>query len=363
MATKQQLNRLEQITNLRDVWDSEAGDFTPWLAEKANLDLLGDTIGLELELESVEKDVGPFRADILCRDTADGSWVLVENQLERTDHTHLGQILTYAAGLKAVTIVWIAKRFTNEHQATLEWLNDMTGGGVNFFGLELELWRIGDSAIAPKFNVVAKPNTWVKTQAGTSTGSGAGGRAITEARQLQLEFWTSFREYLLDGGTTLKTREPHAQMCYDFALGKTGYWLSAAASSYTQQGGYGSYHIRVELLGNSPAARQFFGNLKIRNREIEEKLGSELGWDMREDLKTWKMYCSLVADHRNRDEWPAQFAWLGEKLERFYATFRPMIFGEFPQGECDGPEDDRNRAGRRRPRLVRGAGLGDGVRA
>lgn len=110
------LGRLEKV-ELRDVWKTEAQDFTPWLAKEDNLALLGNTIGLDLELEAVEKNVGAFRADILCKDTATNAWVLVENQVERTDHTHLGQLLTYAAGLNTVTIVWIAKRFTDEHRA------------------------------------------------------------------------------------------------------------------------------------------------------------------------------------------------------------------------------------------------------
>ncbi len=154
------LGRLEKITDLRDVWKTEAQDFTPWLATEGNLALLGDTVGLDLECEAVEKDVGPFRADILCRETGSNSLVLIENQVERTDHIHLGQLLTYAAGLNTVTIVWIAKRFTDEHRAAFDWLNEITGDEISFFGLEIELWRIGDSPIAPKFNVVSKPNEW-----------------------------------------------------------------------------------------------------------------------------------------------------------------------------------------------------------
>ena len=151
------LGRLQRV-QLREAWESESGDFTPWLAQSENLSLLGEAIGLNLELEAQEKGVGLFRADLFCKDTASDSWVLIENQLERTDHSHLGQLLTYAAGLSAVTIVWIAERFTEEHRAALDWLNEKTGEGINFFGLEVELWRIGNSPLAPKFNVVCKPN-------------------------------------------------------------------------------------------------------------------------------------------------------------------------------------------------------------
>ena len=163
LGMNKQLGRLEKIKNIRDIWDTEDRDFTPWLAEENNIALLGDAIGLSLEVEAQEKAVGPFRADILCKDTADDSWVLIENQLERTDHKHLGQLMTYASGLKAVTIVWLATKFTEEHRSSLDWLNQITDDSFNFFGLEIELWKIDDSLIAPKFNVVSKPNDWSRS--------------------------------------------------------------------------------------------------------------------------------------------------------------------------------------------------------
>lgn len=104
MPPSKALGRLQQV-DLRTAWISEAGGFTPWLAQEENLCLLGKTIGIDLELEAQERNVGPFRADILCKDTTSNNWVLIENQLDRTDHTHLGQLLTYAAGLDADTIV------------------------------------------------------------------------------------------------------------------------------------------------------------------------------------------------------------------------------------------------------------------
>src|SRR5258708_3912238 len=140
------LGRLTKV-DLREVFATEAGDFTPWLAREENLALLSESIGISLQCEAQEKEVGPFRADILCKDTMTDNWVLIENQIERTDHTHLGQLLTYAAGLQAVTIVWVAQRFTEEHRAALDWLNEHTDEQINFFGLEIELWKIGDSAV------------------------------------------------------------------------------------------------------------------------------------------------------------------------------------------------------------------------
>tara|TARA_R110001599_G_scaffold294201_1_gene498180 strand:- start:6655 stop:6963 length:309 start_codon:yes stop_codon:yes gene_type:complete len=94
------LGRLTKI-DLRDIWKTEAQDFTAWLAQEDNMAILSETLGQDLEVEAQERNIGPFRADILCKDLDDNSWVLVENQLERTDHTHLGQLLTYASGLCA----------------------------------------------------------------------------------------------------------------------------------------------------------------------------------------------------------------------------------------------------------------------
>ena len=156
--TRATLGRFEPVA-LRDIWTSEAAEFTPWLARPENLSVLGETLGIDLELEAQERSVGPFRADILCKDIATDSWVLVENQLERTDHIHLGQLLTYASGLEAVTIVWIAAQFTDEHRSTLDWLNRITDARFRFFGLEVELWRIGDSLPAPRFSVIASRTT------------------------------------------------------------------------------------------------------------------------------------------------------------------------------------------------------------
>jgi len=126
--TVQPLGRLSRV-DLRDIWTSEASDFTPWLARPENIAVLSEALDIDLEVEAQERPVGPFRADILCKDTGTDQWVLIENQLERTDHTHLGQLLTYASGLDAVTIVWIAANFTEEHRSTLDWLNKITNEG------------------------------------------------------------------------------------------------------------------------------------------------------------------------------------------------------------------------------------------
>jgi hypothetical protein len=185
---KPPLGRLQRVT-LRDYWLDEAREFTPWLAQEHNIALLGEAIGLDLEIEAQEKQVGPFRAGILCKDTLDGHLVLIENQLERTDHGHLGQLLTYAAGLDAVTVVWVASQFTDEHRAALDWLNRIADTDFNFFGLEIELWRIDDSPMAPNFNVVSQPNNWSKSARQSAVAARTLGTTPTEVLHL-VGHWT-----------------------------------------------------------------------------------------------------------------------------------------------------------------------------
>ena len=182
------ISTLEPV-DLRTVWADEAQHFTPWLAESENLTRLGDALGLTLEPRGTEQAVGSFSADILCRRLDGGSdeesWVVIENQYGRTNHDHLGKLLTYAAGLKARTVVWIAEEFRDEHRAALDLLNASTTQEHAYFGVEIELLRIDNSKPAPRLNVVVRPNDWTKRPDPDNEPS--------EAKRLQLEFWTDFQ--------------------------------------------------------------------------------------------------------------------------------------------------------------------------
>ena len=182
----------------RDYWPDEAANFTPWLAEDANIALLGDALGLEFVVEGIEATVGSFSADIICRALPDEHRVVIENQLERTDHDHLGKLLTYAGGLDDVrTTVLLAPEIRDEHRAALDWLNAFTVEGVHFFGVELQVWRIGDSLPAPRFDVVAKPNDWLATV------RTAAAPPLTPVKQLELDYWTAFRDYLTERSSSI----------------------------------------------------------------------------------------------------------------------------------------------------------------
>jgi hypothetical protein len=313
------LGRLEQV-DLREVWTSEAGRFTPWLASEANLDLLGDTIGLDLELEAQEKDVGPFRADILCKDTTTGHWVLIENQLEKTDHTHLGQLLTYAAGLKAATIVWIARKFTDEHQAAIDWLNEITEEGITFFGLEVELWRIGESPMAPKFNIVCRPNDWGKTIVPPPPSE------LSATKQTQLEFWKAFRDYLSQQQSHVKTQKPQPQHWLSISIGRTGFYLSAVAAFWDSVAGNGDNHeLRMELVIDGTGSKARFAKLATVKEQIEAELGEKLTWHNPADKRMCRIYLRRLVDLNDKAKWPEYHAWLLAQVEAFQRVFAKRV--------------------------------------
>src|SRR5262249_46601310 len=223
--TSQTLGRLEQV-DLRTIWATEATAFTPWLARPENLAILGEALGIDLELEAQERAVGPFRADILCKDIDTNRWVLIENQLERTDHGHLGQLLTYASGLEAVTIVWIAARFTEEHRSTLDWLNKITDESFRFFGLEVELWRIGESPAAPKFNIVSKPNEWSHSVA--QAARAIDDAELSETRIKQRDYWAALNSVLdATSGPVSGNKKPQPQSWMSYPIGRSGFNLGA----------------------------------------------------------------------------------------------------------------------------------------
>lgn len=303
---------MEKISDLRVVWESEAGDFTPWLAREENLMLLGDTIGIDLELNAQEQNVGPFRADILCKDTITNNWVLIENQIEKTDHNHLGQILTYGAGLEATTIVWIAKRFTEEHRAVLDWLNEITDERFNFFGLEIELWRIGNSQIAPKFNVVCKPNDWSRTQIEIARRG-----ELTPEKQLLLDYWRGLVELLREKESTLKSDKPKPLDHLSFAIGN---WETLSALSIIKKNKIG---VQVYLKGSN--AKTLFEQLQRDTNSIEKIIGEKLEWnDLRPKERSIDLF-KINIDIRNRENWPDQHEWLYKKLEAFYEAFGERI--------------------------------------
>lgn len=309
MTTK--LGKLERV-DLSTGWDSEPYDFTPWLAREENLAELGDAIGMELELVSQEHAVGPFRADILCKNTADDSWVVIENQLDKTDHSHLGQLLTYAAGVQAFTIVWIAGRFTDEHRAALDWLNQSTAENVGFFGIEVELWRVNDSLPAPNFNVVSRPNEWSRSASTESLGT-------TETKQMQQRYWTALIDYLKAQKSLLHPQTPKPRHWQIFTIGRSGVYIGAIQNTAKKR-------IGVELCMASKETAKAYFNLLLRDKDaIEAEIGAALEWRELPNKTVSKIVLFKDADPADTGDWLKQQQWFKDTIEKFDRAFRQRV--------------------------------------
>ena len=306
------LGTLERV-DLRDVWAREAQDFTPWLAQENNLNALASVLGFDLELEVQEQNVGPFRADILCKNTDDDAWVLIENQLECTDHIHLGQLLTYAAGLHAVVIVWVAATFTDEHRAALDWLNEVTDDTI------------------PKFNVVSKPNDWSRSV--SQAAKKIANEPLTETKASQLQYWISLREHLIAAGSSVRSQKPLPQHWANFRVGRSGFGIAALLNSRENR-------VGVKFNMNDDKAKSYYALLFEQKQKIEEELGFSLEW-----LELPKKKSSSLVVYWNgknpldRDKWPEYHQWMQDKLEKIDAVFRPRIrvlnAGEWPPVDDD----------------------------
>ena len=273
-------------------------------------------MGLELETEAVEKAVGAFSADLVCRDVDANSIVLIENQFESTDHDHLGKLLTYAAGLQAQTVIWLSGVIRAEHRAALDWLNEVSREEVQFFGLEIELWRISDSDPAVKFNIVSKPNDWSRSLTASRRGD-----ELTELQKLQSKYWEQFLQYIrIHQKHRNSNRKPRAQHWMTWHSGSRKFRYSTIISP-TQR------FLRVELIIQNELAQQYLDSLEQQQDEIETKIGDELVWgDQSPEAQMRRVsYYLRDVDLNDESDWERQHKWLADHLEEFQRVFTPLL--------------------------------------
>jgi len=296
--------------DLRQAWKHEALDFTKWLAQGENLMLLSDEIGINLRLIQTEASVGRFNVDILAEDEQMGAKVIIENQLETTNHTHLGQIITYAAGYDAKIVIWIVKDVRDEHKQAIDWLNEYTDENINFFLIKMELWQIDDSPYAPKFYIVSQPNDWAKALKSTVHGN------VSDTQQMQYEFWNKFVEYAKQKGTSLNLKKARPQHWYNVRLGVSDAHLSLTINSQTKQ-------IACELY--IPNNKELFFQLEKDRSEIEHAIDSALEWMPLENKLASRIKLSFDADINEIDNWEQYFKWLLSTAETFHSVFSNKI--------------------------------------
>ena len=258
------IGRLTEV-DVRDLWQHEQYDFSNWLAKESNLDYLNDILGLTLVEVDKEVYVGPYRCDLVAKDETSGVTVIIENQLEGTNHDHLGKIITYASGLDAKVIVWIVKEAKEEHRAAIEWLNNNTSESINFFLIEIHAYRIGSSDPAPKFEVVEKPNDFVKRSKVKTTDND-----LNKSQSERLVFWEQFNQVLVSRGKPFNVRKATTDHWYDVAIGSSEAHI--AIDLINKDG-----NIVVELyISNN---KEVFDDLFSKREEIEQELGFDMTWD------------------------------------------------------------------------------------
>ena len=312
---------LKQLTpvELSEVWETEPQHFTPWLAQEENLERLGKTLQIELELEAQEINVGGFRADLLCKNTVDGSWVLIENQLASTDHTHVGQLLTYAAGLDASTVIWIAKTFRSEHSAMLDWQNRITDERYRFFGIEVKVWQIEDSARAVQFEVVSSPNDWSR---GVSRDTQrAANQELSETDKSHLRFWTGLHEYMEDKGSSLNCPAPGPWRYIVFSIGRAGFSMETHLAPTQNK-------ISIRLCIDRDNTKAYFWLLQEQSEAIEKAFSETLEWNELPGNKRSRISLTKVdTDPLDENDWLHQYEWFTTQLEVFDTVFRERIRG------------------------------------
>ena len=314
MTEARQLGTIEKV-EIRQVWPTEDAHFTLWLGE--NLDKLGEELGIDLEFVETEAQVGTFKLDVLARDVSTDGKVVIENQFGSTDHPHLGQLLTYAGGFDAQVVVWIAESFRDEHRQALDFLNLRTGEDTQFFGVEIQLWRIGTSDPAPHFKVVAIPNDWRKQ----AVSIGRGTEKVSERGKTYQSFFQALVDELRNEHRFTNSRRAGTRSWASFTTGFSGFGYRASFA----QGGrarVGVYIDNGEKLWNEGR----FDELAESSEAIESEIGGEFEWQRLDNRRACRISAvrpgSIDDDDDTLDEIRQ---WMVERLLKFSEVFGPRL--------------------------------------
>jgi hypothetical protein len=321
------LSRLEPV-DIRDVWANEARDFTPWLL--ANAEFLGEALGIDIELEAREYPVGDFSLDLFGRDITNECPLIIENQLAETNHTHLGQLLTYAAGTQAATVVWVAPSFRDEHRKALDYLNDKTGDDARFFGVEVKVVRIGDSPPAPMFGLVAKPSEWrARIESTQSSGE------LSEKREAYRAFWGKYLEFI---------HERHSGMT-NVRAASTRNWINI---NYLRRG----INISLAFLAKGRLICEIYIDTRDAERNsailnallthkdaVESAIGEQLQWDDIPLKRACRIRAVTSGDVLETDTHEQLISWLAAHQVKMKQVIKPLV-DALPNSLWTGDEHD-----------------------
>jgi len=305
------LGKLTEV-NVRDLWKHEQYDFSAWLAKEENIAELGDLIGLSLVDVNTEVYVGAYRCDLVAKDETTGTKVIIENQLESTNHDHLGKIITYASGLDAKVIVWVVKEAREEHRSAIEWLNNNTLSGIAFFLIEIHAYKIGDSLPAAKFEMVEKPNDFIKNTKGSNSSG-----ELNKSQAERLEFWEQLNTVIAEKGKPFSIRKASTDHWYDVALGITGVHISITLVNKANT-------VGVEVYIHDDKA--LFDALLDKKVLIEAETGMTFSWERLDGKKASRIKYSISGlDFDNHSNYHDLMVEIIDKVVIMRKVFRKYI--------------------------------------
>lgn len=297
-----ELGKLEKV-ELREIWKHEALDFTKWLAKKENIALLSKEIGIDIEVIDTEMSVGRYNVDIYAKDSESNRKIIIENQLENTNHDHLGKVIVYSAGLDADIAIWVVKDVNEEHKQAVEWLNENSFEKINIFLVKVELWKIGNSLIAPKFQIVCEPNNWAKVLKQQSKEN------ISYIELKQMEFWQGFVDYAKSKDITYISQKPSIYNWYVVRIGSSDYKIKLVHSANSNL-----VKCQLEVFNDD-----IYRKLEQYRNEIDNKI-NDLEWEFLEDKKVNRI--GLSYSYNNIENC---YSWLLDKIDNFKDVFLEYI--------------------------------------
>lgn len=311
MAVLSKLSKLEEIEDLRTVWPHEAQDFTPWLAKEENIEILSDAIGIDISINETESSVGDFSLDVLASEVGTDKKIIIENQLEDTNHDHLGKLITYASGKSANIIIWLVKHAREEHKAAIEWLNNHTDDEIGFFLCEIKLYRIGNSDPAVKFEVVEKPNDWTKEIKKKNN--------INETQQQRYDYWVAFQNYAFQNkefSRNFSRRSPSFDHWMNYSIGSSKYWISVGQLHSRNE-------ITVEFSINKD--KELFRSLFANKESIEKECELNFEWKELPEKKASRIITKCNVDFKDKAQWNNQFEWTMNAMLKIKKVFKKYI--------------------------------------
>ena len=307
------LGRLEEITDLRAIWQDVAKDFTEWLAKEENINLLAESTGLEMSAEETQSQVGKFHVDILASESGTNRRVIIVNNFSQTDDSGLGKLITLAAGKNADVIIWIVRNAQEEHKAAVEWLNSRTRRNTGIFLCEVKLFRIGDSEPAVKFEVITRPNNWAKEVRKISEDA-------SNVEKLRFDYWNAFQDYAFDGGSNPKFAASYRRWQTSsnygvvFGTGRPGVSIIIAKT-----------RDEIEAGLNIADDSELFTYLFTRKDEIESECGMNFDWLELPGKKGNRIRVKKSALITDKSSWPNQFDWIMSSVINIREIFGKYI--------------------------------------